>query len=269
MSLTTSGAIYRAGFSPLMSGVFVMPFPYLSNGPYNTEATDRIKGVVSKTGTKPGTGTDTGTNTDVLPNYWGNISAEYVELHVERCLADVELMLKTQTAPSETAAILIEPILGEGGYLPCPPGYLKGLRELCDRHDLLLICDEVQTGFGRTGEMFACDWIDNGINPDILIAAKGIANGYPLSVVATRTELSSHQPGGSMGGTYGGNALSCVAALAVLETFKNENILDNVKSKHDELKKHISSKLTAKGFAAIKEVRGNGLMIGMYECDCV
>lgn len=251
MSLTTSGVIYRAGFNPLMSGVFVMPFPYLANGPYNDTVVSKIKGE-SPTLSK-----------ELMPNYWGNVNSEYVTMHVEKCLADVELMLKTQTAPSETAAILIEPVLGEGGYVPCPPGYLKGLRDICDKHEMLLICDEVQTGFGRTGHMFACDWIDGGIRPDVLICAKGIANGYPLSAVATRSELSAMQPGGSMGGTYGANALSCVAALAVMDTFHNENIIENVQSKHQELKKYLSSKLNPAGFAAIKEVRGNGLMIGM------
>lgn len=127
-----------------------------------------------------------------------------------RCLDALELMLRTQTSPTETAAIILEPVLGEGGYVPCPPGYLLGVQNICKRFDfllllphlahrnnILLIVDEVQTGFGRTGEMFASDWLDNGaINPDILIMAKGIANGFPLSAIATRSEISAPQPPG-------------------------------------------------------------------------
>jgi len=184
-------------------------------------------------------------------------------MEVERCLKQMELLLATQTSPSETAAILLEPVQGEGGYLPCPPLYLKGLREICDKYGILLICDEVQTGFGRTGTMFASEWLDGGIKPDILVCAKGIANGYPLSAVATRSELSATQTPGSMGGTYGGNAIGCAAALAVLDAFENEQVLANVARQETETMNHLSLLKRTEAGSMIREIRGKGLMIGV------
>jgi 4-aminobutyrate aminotransferase len=116
------------------------------------------------------------------------------------CLREVEFLLKTQTAPTETAAILVEPVLGEGGYVVPPPGFLKGLRWICDEHDILLIVDEVQSGFGRTGKWFAIEHF--GTPPDIMIMAKGLASGLPLSGIAARRELMARWIPGSHGGTY-------------------------------------------------------------------
>jgi 4-aminobutyrate aminotransferase len=129
------------------------------------------------------------------------------------CLDQVKLALKQQSAPSDTAAILLEPVLGEGGYVVPPKSFLQGLRRICDEHDILLIADEVQSGFGRTGEYFAIDG-HFGVVPDILVMAKGIANGFPISGLASRKELTDRQPPGSMGGTYAGNAVACAAAIA-------------------------------------------------------
>lgn len=102
---------------------------------------------------------------------------------------------------------------------------MKGLRAICDKHNILLICDEVQSGFGRTGKMFAVEHFD--IVPDIMVMAKGIASGYPLSAIVSRRELMDQQPSGSMGGTYAGNAISCAAAKATLQVFEEENLLEN------------------------------------------
>jgi 4-aminobutyrate aminotransferase len=102
---------------------------------------------------------------------------------------------------------------------------MKGLRAICDKHNILLICDEVQSGFGRTGKMFAVEHFD--IVPDIMVMAKGIASGYPLSAIVSRRELMDQQPPGSMGGTYAGNAISCAAAKATLQVFEEENLLEN------------------------------------------
>ncbi len=128
---------------------------------------------------------------------------------------------------------------------------------------ILLIADEVQTGFGRTGAMFASEWMDNGVSPDILISAKGIANGFPLSAIASRGELAVKQTPGSMGGTYGGNAVSCAAALAVLRAFESEGVLANVAVMEKSLRSMLH-KLRDETGAAIREVRGKGLMIGMF-----
>lgn len=135
------------------------------------------------------------------------------------------------------------------------------------RNNILLICDEVQTGYGRTGAMFASEWIDGGVAADILVSAKGIANGFPLSAVGTRSELSALQPAGSMGGTYGANALSCVAALAVLDAFSEERVLENIAEK-EAIIKSCFAEIQSRGPSGIREVRGAGMMFGRY-CNCI
>ena len=242
MGLTASGTIYKAGFGPLPSGIFPAPFPYVTRSP---------GAAVNASPTY---------NSDANAPAWGFESQALADAEVGRCLREVELMLRTQTAPTETAAIIIEPVLGEGGYVPPPPGYLKGIRELCDRTGILLIMDEVQTGFGRTGTMFASEWLD--VRPDILVSAKGLANGFPLSAVGTRSELSNKQPPGSMGGTYGGNAVACAAANAVFDAIREENVLENSLARAVEARQHLS--IIARRFPGlIREVRGRGLMIGI------
>jgi 4-aminobutyrate aminotransferase len=256
MGLTTSGTIYRSGFGPLPSGVFPTPFPYVSRGPYAQEAMEAPLLVSSQCGCSTGCVGKCA--------YYGRAPLAVAKRDVTRCLESIELMLRTQTSPSETAAILIEPILGEGGYVPPPPGFLSGLRALCDKHGMLLIADEVQTGFGRTGTWFASDWLDGGVCPDIIISAKGLANGYPLSTVGTRSELSAKQPGGSMGGTYGGNAVSCAASLAVFEAFEADNgsIFNNIKAREMQSRQMLAD--FDKNYPGlIREVRGAGLMIGV------
>jgi 4-aminobutyrate aminotransferase len=127
------------------------------------------------------------------------------------------------------AAIIVEPLLGEGGYVPAPAEFLKGLRETCDKHNILLIVDEVQSGFCRTGTNFFIE--QSGVRPDILTVAKGIANGFPLSGIISRRELTDQLKPGSMGGTYAGNAVSCAAGVAVADVIKEEKILDNVQAR--------------------------------------
>jgi len=250
MALTTSGTYYRAGFGPLPSGVFPAPFPYVAGGPYANEALAARRSRAS----------NSSSIAQMQP--WGASSMSVASRDVERCLAQIELMLKTQTSPSETAAILIEPVLGEGGYVPPPPGFMSGLRKICDKNGILLIADEVQTGFGRTGTMFACEWIDGGVSPDIVICAKGLGNGFPISAVGSRKELTDKQTPGSMGGTYGGNAVSCAAALAVFKVFEQDRILENVNAMEIEARARLSL-LDDKLPGVIKEVRGKGLMIGI------
>jgi len=145
-------------------------------------------------------------------------------------LNEFKIHLKQQTEASDTAAIIIEPVLGEGGYVFPPENYLAGVREICDQHGILMILDEVQTGFGRTGKYFAAEHY--GVRPDILIMAKGIANGLPLSAIVSRKELMDLQKPGSMGGTYAGNAVACAAGVAVQDVFKEEKVLDNVAARY-------------------------------------
>lgn len=175
------------------------------------------------------------------------------------CLNEVEFLLKTQTAPSETAAIVVEPVLGEGGYVVPTPGFLKGLRRICDEHDLLLIIDEVQSGFGRTGKWFALEHF--GVMPDIITMAKGLASGLPLSGVAARRELMERWIPGSHGGTYGGNAVACAAAVATIRTIRDEGLLENAARTGAWLMEKLRA-LQA-DFSVIGDVRGLGLMIGV------
>ena len=131
-------------------------------------------------------------------------------------LAVLRSLLATIIAPCQVAAILIEPVQGEGGYTPAPVEFLRGLRALCDEHGILLIADEVQSGFARTGEMWAFEHA--GIVPDVVVTAKAIANGLPLSAIIASKELQQRWGRGAHGTTYGGNPVACAAGVAVLET---------------------------------------------------
>jgi len=137
----------------------------------------------------------------------------------------LEYLLASQTAPKETAAILVESVLGEGGYVVPPVSFMKGLREICDRHGIMLIFDEVQSGFGRTGKWFAFEHFH--VVPDIITAAKGLASGMPLSGVFSRTDIMLKLDVGSVGGTYGGNAIACAAGAATIRAMREENMLEN------------------------------------------
>ena len=173
-------------------------------------------------------------------------------------LEAVEELLATQIAPSDVAAILIESVLGEGGYVPPPAGFLKGLREICNKHGILLILDEIQSGFGRTGEWFAFNHYD--VEPDIMTVAKGIASGLPLSGVFSSLDLMKKWPGGSHGGTYGGNSLACAAAVATIQAMREENMLENAQQRGTQLQTGLRK--LQEEYEQIGDVRGLGLMIG-------
>ncbi len=216
MALTTSKTIYRAGFAPLMAGVYVAPFPYA----YALGMTE--------------------------------------EQASQFCLEQLEYLLASQTAPKETAAILIESVLGEGGYVVPPASFMKGLREICDKHGIMLIFDEVQSGFGRTGKWFALEHF--GVVPDIITAAKGIASGMPLSGVFTRTDIMKKLDTGSIGGTYGGNAIACAAGVATIRAMRDEKMLENAADKGIQLMTGLRK--LQEEYPQIGDVRGKGLMIG-------
>eukprot|EP00008_Paramoeba_atlantica_P008187 CAMPEP_0201477504 /NCGR_PEP_ID=MMETSP0151_2-20130828/2513_1 /ASSEMBLY_ACC=CAM_ASM_000257 /TAXON_ID=200890 /ORGANISM="Paramoeba atlantica, Strain 621/1 / CCAP 1560/9" /LENGTH=276 /DNA_ID=CAMNT_0047858247 /DNA_START=603 /DNA_END=1430 /DNA_ORIENTATION=+ len=218
MSLTTSKTIYRQKFGPLMPGVFVTPYPYRSQLPKNI-----------------------GTDDDMA----------------EFCLDALKHVLMQQTHPEETAALLAETVLGEGGYLFPPDGFLNAVKDICDKNGILFISDEVQCGYGRTGKMFAVEHY--GLTPDILVSAKGLASGSPLSVVISRKELMDTMVPGTMGGTYAGNAISCAAASATLDIFEEENLLDNCNQRGEQFLNRLH-KMKGEGLP-IKDIRGKGLMI--------
>jgi 4-aminobutyrate aminotransferase len=173
-------------------------------------------------------------------------------------LEQLEYLLASQTAPKETAAILIEPVLGEGGYIVPPTSFMKGLREICDKHGIMLIFDEVQSGFGRTGKWFALEHF--GVVPDIITAAKGIASGLPLSAVFTRTEIMKKIDTGSIGGTYGGNAIACAAGVATIRAMRDEKMIENAAEKGIQLMTGLRK--LQEEYPQIGDVRGKGLMIG-------
>ncbi|KAJ7240536.1 acetylornithine aminotransferase [Mycena rebaudengoi] len=222
MAVTRSKTVYSAGVAPLMPGAFTIPFPFWH-----------------QFGVTPDTPEST---------------------LVTQSLYQLDLLLAQQSTPKDTAAIILEPVLGEGGYVPAPDAFLQGLRAVCDKHGILLIIDEVQSGFCRTGKFFAIQ--HSGVRPDIMIIAKGLSNGFPLSGVISRKELTDKLVPGSMGGTYAGNAVSCAAACAVADAIKEENILQNVNDRSIELFKALTAIQKAHP-KHILDVRGRGLMVAV------
>jgi 4-aminobutyrate aminotransferase len=173
------------------------------------------------------------------------------------CLKELRHLLVTQTAPQETAAMLIEPILGEGGYVLPPDDFLAGVQQICQEHGILFIVDEVQSGFGRTGKWFAFEHF--GIDPDIIVMAKGLASGFPLSGIAAGSELMKKWIPGTHGGTYGGNAVSCAAATATIRVLREEKLIENSALMGKKLLERLQS--LQERFPVIGDVRGLGLMV--------
>ncbi len=215
MTMTTSKTGYRAGYQPLVAGVFVAPYPYA----YQLKLDD----------------------------------AETTDY----CLHELKRLLKSQTAPDETACMVIEPVLGEGGYVVPPLEFMQELRALCDQHGILLVADEVQSGMGRTGKFFALEHF--GVQPDVLITAKGIASGMPLSALVTRKDLMAKWTPGSHGGTYGGNAVACAAAVATIQVLKEEHLVENALARGAQLLTGLLK--LQQEFPSIGDVRGLGLMV--------
>jgi 4-aminobutyrate aminotransferase len=219
MAMTTSKTVYRAGYAPLPSGIFVAPYP-------------------------------------------DPLAADH-DAEVARCLAAFDHLLKTTTAPDETAAVILEPVQGEGGYNPVPAAFIHGIVERCNQHGIMFVADEVQSGFGRTGKMFAVEHF--GVEPDIICMAKGIASGFPFSALGTRRELDDQWTTGSHGGTYGGNAMGCAAALATIEIMQEPGFMENIVARGEQLMAGI--KELQREHDVIVDVRGLGIMIGTEFSD--
>ena len=185
------------------------------------------------------------------------------DAEVARALKGLDHLLKSMTAPEETAAMILEPVLGEGGYIPAPPAFIAGLVERCRAHGILFIADEVQSGFGRTGAMFAVEHY--GIQPDIICMAKGIASGFPFAALGTTAELDAKWTKGSHGGTYGGNAMGCAAALATIEVMSDPAFMPNVRDRGEQLMGGLRE--LQHHDAGIIQVRGLGLMVGVELAD--
>ena len=173
--------------------------------------------------------------------------------------ANLELLFHQMVDPDRVAGLFVEPVIGEGGYIVPPPGFLPRLREITSEHGMLLVVDEVQTGFGRTGAMFAHQ--HTPVEPDIMIVAKGIASGLPLSGIVARRELIEAWPPGTHGGTYGGNVVACAAALATIEVLEEEGLIENARERGAQLLAGLRQ-LQAR-YPVIGDTRGLGLMVAM------
>jgi 4-aminobutyrate aminotransferase len=220
MALTAAKDVYRGAFEPLPGSVYHAPYPYCYRAPGG-------------------------------PHDPAACTCDWE--------AQLDLLFHQLVYPEHVAAIIIEPVIGEGGYIVPPPGFLPRLREITRQHGILLIADEVQTGFGRTGELFAVQHWDVG--PDIMVMAKGIASGLPLSGILARTELMDRFPPGSHGGTYGGNVVACAAALATLDVIEEEGLVANARDRGGQLLDGLRA--TAAGHASVGDVRGLGLMVAI------
>jgi 4-aminobutyrate aminotransferase len=219
MALTSSTIRTRGHYEPLPAGVYFAPYPYPLRNP---------------TGRTP-------------------------EAALAFSLAALQELFDTLVYPDDVAAIIVEPVLGEGGYVVPPDGFLPALRKLADTHGILLIADEIQTGFGRTGRMFAVEWTDT--RPDILVMAKGIASGLPLSGIMAQRELLEKFSPGTHGGTYGGNAVACAAAVATLDVMEDQGLAERAERLGPRLLEGLLR--VAEGHKLVAEVRGRGLMIGI------
>ncbi len=218
VTLTSSKARQHAGFGPLLPDVHHVPFAYRYRCQFCADEPACNRGCI-----------------DVI---------------------DKELFTR-QLDPSDVAAIFVEPIQGEGGYIVPPAGYLPALRELCDRHGILLVADEVQCGVGRTGKMFACE--HEGVEPDILLTAKGLGSGMPIGAMISRESITTWETG-SHGSTFGGNPVCCAAALATLDLVEG-GLMANAARMGERLLARAEA--LKEKHACIGDVRGRGLMVGM------
>jgi 4-aminobutyrate aminotransferase/(S)-3-amino-2-methylpropionate transaminase len=177
----------------------------------------------------------------------------------EEALDQLRLAFRTTVDPSQVACVVIEPVQGEGGFVPAPPSYLRGLREICDDHGILLVADEVQTGFGRTGSFFAIE--QSGVEPDLVCVAKSIAAGLPLSGVLGRASIMDAPGDSAIGGTYVGNPVACAAALAVLDEIDGRDLCGRARTIGESMRRRLAA-LQAR-VPQIGDVRGLGAMLGI------
>lgn len=183
----------------------------------------------------------------------------YPRREVAPTLEAVGRLFREQVEPDRLAAVLVEPVLGEGGYVVPPDGFLPALRELCDAHGILLVIDEVQSGFGRTGRLFACEHV--GVSPDLMTLAKGIASGLPMGALIGRADVMDAWEPGAHGTTFGGNPVACAAALATLDVLEEEGLVENAAIRGRELLAGVEELARAHP-ETVRDVRGRGLMIG-------
>jgi len=216
MSLTSKTHPYKAGFEPFPGDVYRIPFGYC---------------------------------------YRCSYSLEYPQCGI-KCAHALEDAFRRVVAAESVAAVIVEPVLGEGGFVAPPAEFLQVMQDICRKHGILLIADEIQTGFARTGKMFACEHY--GIEPDLLLTAKTLGGGLPLAGVTGRTEIMDHTGPGSLGGTFGGNPLACEAALATIDTIEQEDLCGRAMRVGDRFRQRCNS--WRRQFPMIGDVRGLGAM---------
>lgn len=195
-----------------------------------------------------------------LPEIWHvPFPVPQLDVSVEDSIRYLNFLFKADIDPGRVAAIIIEPVQGEGGFHPAPPELMRALRKICDTHGIVLIADEVQTGFGRTGKMFAMEHYD--VKPDLICVAKSLAGGFPLSgVVGKASVVDAADPGG-LGGTYAGNPLACAAALAVIDVIAEEKLLDRANALGARVKGRLEAIQRKNELLPIAAIRGPGAMI--------
>ena len=185
---------------------------------------------------------------------------EHMGINVEHSLAALQMLFKSDVAADEVAAIIIEPVQGEGGFHVAPPALLQALRDVCDSHGILLIADEIQTGFARTGRMFGIE--HSGVTPDLITVAKSLAGGFPLSGVIGRAAIMDAVEPGGLGGTYGGSPVACAAALAVLDVIEDERLVERARTLGTEVVARLHALAARADLRPIGHVRASGSMIG-------
>lgn len=192
--------------------------------------------------------------------YHAPFPIEYHGVSVEESLHALDTLFKTEIDPTEVAALIIEPVQGEGGFYAAPDNFLRALREICDEHGIVFIADEIQTGFGRTGKMFCMQ--HSGIEPDLITQAKGIAGGFPIAAVTGKATIMDAPHPGGLGGTYGGSPLGCAAALAVLEVIEQQQLVKRALEVGQRFMDQLS-RLQQQFPDRIGDIRNRGAMIAM------
>lgn len=194
------------------------------------------------------------------PDVWhAPFPVQQYGISVDDSIRRIELLLKTEIDAASLAAIIIEPVQGEGGFHPAPPQLLRYLRELCDRHGVVFIADEIQTGFGRTGRMFAME--HHGISPDLMCVAKSLGGGLPISAVVGRAALMDAAAPGGLGGTYAGNPLACAAALAAIDVIEKEGLISRASAIGEKMKRRLRAFAERSDAPPIEHIRGPGAMV--------